>query len=187
MRSSYDLDLRTLLGIPPLEEEISGAQRMVRCLFKPSFHREGSISLVERDGVSEMTIRCATRSIWSWTQAREGSLADPITDWVEPAASIERRPIELATHGESLHTLFAAVERDMRVDRSAYGIDGMSVDVTLWRAELSNSFSVWFGPFDEVDSRHRLIEWIVRLAIDAAEWELSIATLECMRDYVRCV
>jgi hypothetical protein len=178
----YDEALRTILQIPALADEASGAERVLRCLFKPSFHPECSISLVERDGAEQMTIRIPARSVWSLIQARAGSPTEnPVTDWVKPPVSVE----QVATRPPaSLRAAIDAVEQKPLPEVPAFGIDGMSVDVVLWRQGFERSFSLWFGRFDDGDERHRLVRSVLETAIDVARWGQSRTGLHAVRAYV---
>src|SRR4051812_24095505 len=86
----YDL-LREVLEVPPIAEEATGASRMVFCLARPSFHPECSITFIERGNATELVVRAASRSVWSFYQAQLGNpWGDHARDWVKPAVSTER-------------------------------------------------------------------------------------------------
>ena len=181
--TTYASALRTILEIPRLEVESSGATRVVRCLLKPSSHPECAISIVERGTAAEMTLRVPERSVWTLISARRGSPSvDPVTGWVKPAVSAER--IEILEPIEDWRVAVADLERTQLPEGSACGIDGMGVDLVLWRPDVERSWETWFGPFDERDPSHRLVRAILDTAVSLARWRQSLMGLQRARAYL---
>lgn len=185
MIPTYDDALRTILELPTLESESWGARRVVQCLFKPSFHPECAISLVERNGVSALTVRVPSCSIWSVVSARRGvPTNDPAADWVKPTLSTEHvagLPPEAAAAWQAAVDAIAGARLP---ERATIGLDGMTVDVRLWSPSLRGAFSLWFGELDPADSRHRLVGAVLGTALRAARWERSAVALANVRGYL---
>jgi hypothetical protein len=177
---AYDEALRSVLEAPSLQDGASDARWVLRCLFKPVFHTECWIALVERDDTAvEMTLRVPTRPIWAFVRARQGLLhGNPVTDWVEPAISTEA----IAVGGVMpWRAMIDAIAREAFPDVTSSGIDGMGVTVLLWRSGIRRSWELWFGRFDERDGRHRLLRATVETARSLTVRAASVAALEHVR------
>jgi hypothetical protein len=182
--SAYDAALARILRIPPLTTAIS-AERVVRCLFKPAFHAECWIELLDRENDSQMTIRAAAASIWSLSNARSGPWpGDPVTAWVEPAVSIEKLELSAATRPKWRDAVASIDDASPPSGAAVFGLDGMSVDVVLRHEGVERSLTAWFGPFDCGDASHRLVLSLLDTAIDGATWVQSLTALSNARSYV---
>jgi hypothetical protein len=146
---------------------------VVRCLFQPSFHPELSVSLAQLDQGTRMTVRAADRSIWGLLAVRQGSpAAHPVTDWLEPAISVEESILETVGDWRFMDDVERAAPA-----RSGLGLDGMTVDVCLRRPGSERSLRLWFGTFDPADSHHRLVRAVLDTARAHARWDQSITAL----------
>lgn len=176
----YQEALASVLELAEVEADCARATRAVSCLVKPAFHPECAISVVERGRDTEMTVRAAARSIWAFTQ-RSG---DPVTSWVKPAVSVEKiaMPAGLAA---SWRAAVDELENAPRPEpEQILGLDGMSVDVVLWRARTARRCSIWFGRFDEMQALHRLMRFVLTEGATVAAWEQSTRSLQQALGYL---
>jgi hypothetical protein len=179
--AAYDDAVARILGIPLLAAT-NASERVVRCLFKPAFHAECWVELIDKANDSQMTIRAASASIWSFVNARSGpSPGDPVTAWVEPAISVEQVQLRVGTRPwrEPLDSI-----DESPTETSWLGLDGMRVDVLFSHEGSGQSFTVWFGAFDGEVASHRLVRSILETAIAGATWDQSRTALSNALSYL---
>ena len=175
---TYDQALIEVLALAPIEEESLGAARVAQFVFKPAFHPECAISVIERSEQSEVVVRVALRSVWQHLNQRPGAevMAPSL---VAPGLSVQRVPGTAA----STEAYRAALDGLLAPStQPALALDGMGVDIAI--ARDSGVVRHQCHSASAAAAARRLMCEAIALARELARWESTQAALINLTEYL---
>lgn len=181
---AYAEALRHVFEMRPPAQEAAGADRLVRCLFKPSFDAECLISVIERDAAAELTLKAPDHSVWFCVSAHAGELTpDPDLDLKIPTLSVEQAVLPRKLAAAWRQTVDAVQRVPFPTDEFIM-LDGMTAEGVLWRPGSERSFDVAIGRSSRAAGPQLLSLSLLDIAKRTARSERSVAALAGVRRYV---
>ena len=135
----YDAALRAQLSLTPFEAAAKGADFALRTVVLPSFHPECAVFLVRRNSAAEMTVHCASQSIWhrQVSPRLEGRKAAP------PSTILVSRFALTTAEAAAVEALAPAIAA-WKEDTSQVGLDGMTTRFEVAAAgQPTKAIDVW--------------------------------------------